>query len=110
MAIIPIQRFDYSHFIVYNSCKYIININFYIYIFQTTHKNGVVNGTDKSPCKHCEDDEFNLKPVSSVREFLENWKTASQKNNFEIYNKLLRCIKPNDLPKGMYASFSLYDY
>lgn len=71
------------------------------------HHNGV-NGIDESPCKHgvnvCDNNDMMLgtKPVSNVYEFLQYWKTASQKNNYELYQKLLRSIKPKDLPKGKY--------
>lgn len=57
-----------------------------------------INGIDKSPCKNC-DDTINMKPVSNVQQFLQIWKIASQKNNYELYHKLLRNIKPNDLPR-----------
>ncbi|VVC28477.1 RNA-polymerase II-associated protein 3-like, C-terminal domain,Tetratricopeptide repeat,Tetratricopeptide [Cinara cedri] len=59
------------------------------------------NGIDKSPCKECDNDDMMLgiKPVSNVYEFLQCWKTASQKNNYELYQQLLRSIKPKDLPK-----------
>jgi len=60
-----------------------------------------INGIDKSPCKNC-DDKINIKPVSNVQQFLQVWKIASQKNNYELYHKLLRSIKPNDLPRGKY--------
>lgn len=43
-----------------------------------------------------------MKPVSNVQQFLQIWKIASQKNNYELYHKLLRSIKPNDLPRGKY--------
>uniref|UniRef100_A0A2S2Q9I5 Sperm-associated antigen 1 n=1 Tax=Sipha flava TaxID=143950 RepID=A0A2S2Q9I5_9HEMI len=58
-----------------------------------------VNGTDKSPCKNYESEELSLKTVSSVHEFLISWKSVRQKNNYELYNKFLRSIKPKDLPK-----------
>lgn len=59
-----------------------------------------MNGIDKSPCENCDSDILNIKPVSNVYEFLQSWKIASQKNNYELYHKLLRSIKPKDLPKG----------
>jgi len=62
----------------------------------------VINGIDKSPCKNCDNDEISMKPVSNVKEFLQTWKIASQKNNYELYHKLLRSIKPKDLPRGKY--------
>jgi len=62
----------------------------------------VINGIDKSPCKNCDNDEISMKPVSNVKEFLQTWKIASQKNNYELYHKLLRSIKPQDLPRGKY--------
>lgn len=64
-----------------------------------------VNGTDikNSPCDHY-DDEFSMKPVSSVHDFLQSWKKISKKNNFELYHKLLRSIKPIDLPKVISAN------
>lgn len=60
-----------------------------------------VNGIDESPCKHCDNDDMmlSIKPVSNVFDFLLYWKSASQKNNFD---KLLRSIKPKDLPKSKY--------
>jgi len=61
-----------------------------------------INGIDKSPCKNCVDDGISMKPVSNVQEFLQTWKIASQKNNYELYHKLLRSIKPKDLPRGRY--------
>lgn len=74
----------------------------YIFILQKIQDNEV-NGTDnkKSPCDHY-DDEFSMKPVSTVNDFLQSWKKISKKNNFELYHKLLRSIKPIDLPKGKY--------
>lgn len=69
------------------------------YIFQEIHHNGV-HRNDKSPLDHCENGELSIKPVSNVQEFLLYWKTASKKNNYELYHKLLRSIKPMDLPKG----------
>ncbi|XP_050540522.1 RNA polymerase II-associated protein 3 [Daktulosphaira vitifoliae] len=62
--------------------------------------NGLMNGSgDKSSCNHCKLDVMKTKPVSSVHDFLLRWKTANQKNNFDLYNKLLRSIKPKNLPK-----------
>ncbi|XP_060836680.1 uncharacterized protein LOC132919269 [Rhopalosiphum padi] len=58
-----------------------------------------INGIDKFPCKNCDNNEINIKPVSNVQEFLQTWKIASQKNNYELYHKLLRSIKPKDLPR-----------
>lgn len=68
--------------------------------FQIVHENGIFNETKKSPCDSYDSDGLSLKPVSSVKEFLQSWKTVSQKNNNELYNKLLRNIKPKDLPYG----------
>ncbi|XP_050433292.1 RNA polymerase II-associated protein 3-like [Adelges cooleyi] len=66
----------------------------------TVHHSKMMNGSgDKSSCKHCDVDVFKMRPVSSVHEFLQSWKTVSQKNNYELYNKLLRSIRPKDLPK-----------
>ncbi|XP_022165277.1 uncharacterized protein LOC111030193 isoform X2 [Myzus persicae] len=66
----------------------------------STKMNGnVINGIDKSPCENYDDEEISMKPVSNVKEFLLTWKIASQKNNYELYHKLLRSIKPKDLPR-----------
>lgn len=70
-------------------------------MFQKTNGN-LINGIDKSPCKNCDYDDISMKPVSNVKEFLQTWKIASQKNNYELYHKLLRSIKPKDLPRGKY--------
>lgn len=70
------------------------------------HENGL-NEINKSPCEHCNNDNLNINPVSNVNEFLQNWKTASKKNNYELYHKLLRSIKPKDLPKGKYYKISV---
>ncbi|XP_001946926.1 uncharacterized protein LOC100166175 isoform X1 [Acyrthosiphon pisum] len=68
--------------------------------YNSTKMNGnVINGIDKPPCKNCDNDEISMKPVSNVKEFLQTWKIASQKNNYELYHKLLRSIKPQDLPR-----------
>lgn len=76
-----------------------------IKIFQKIQHNGF-NGIDKSPCGNCDGDILSIKPVSNVYEFLQNWKIASQKNNYELYHKLLRSIKPKDLPKGKVLSIT----
>lgn len=63
------------------------------------HANGI-DKINKSPCKRCNNDSLNISPVSNVNEFLLNWKTASKKDNYDFYHKILRSIKPKDLPKG----------
>jgi len=67
-----------------------------------------INGIDKFPCKNCDNNEINIKPVSNVQEFLQTWKIASQKNNYELYHKLLRSIKPKDLPRGKYYHYCYF--
>jgi len=61
-----------------------------------------INGISKSSCENDDNDEISMKPVSNVKEFLLTWKIASQNNNYELYHKLLRSIKPKDLPRGKY--------
>lgn len=73
----------------------------YSHTLQKICCNNGINGIGKSSYEH-NDDELNMKPVSSVNDFLQSWKRVSQKNNFELYHKLLRSIKPKDLPKGKY--------
>lgn len=77
------------------------------YTLQKICDNGV-NGIGKSPYEHF-DDDLSIKPVSNVNDFLQSWKKVSQKNNFELYHKLLRSIKPKDLPKGKYYKIINYD-
>jgi len=68
-------------------------------VFQKMNGN-ITNGIDKSTCNNCDNDEISMKPVSNVKDFLLTWKIVSQKNNYELYHKLLRSIKPKDLPRG----------
>lgn len=100
MVIQLIQWFDIYYLTYYHSYIYIL---VYTLNFQSVHDNNIVNGTHKSLCKYCDVDGLSLKSVSSVHEFLQNWKTANQKNNYELYYKLLRSIKPKDLPKGKWS-------